>query len=145
MTLTYPLLAEQNANTTNAIITHFASNPQFLSLSQSEGSQILQRDAEDAEKLQKGIDIAKEKGVIDPNFVAEEYIVVDVLGKSPDEVADVILERCKKESGWGSGGGVVVLCGLSGTGKVRYIWLCIKVYVLRFTVSLLLECTHKNE
>lgn len=115
MPLSYPLLAEQNANTTNAIIQHFADSAAFTSLSSAEGAQILQRDEEDAQKLQKGIDIAKEKGVIDPDFKAEEYITVDVLGKSPDMVADEILDKVRKQEGEG---GVVVLCGLSGTGKV---------------------------
>jgi len=118
MPLSYPLLAEQNANTTNAIISEFSNNPSFLSLSSAEGAQILQRDEEDAQKLQVGINIAKSKGVIDPNFVAEDYITVDVLGKSPDEVADEILGVVRSQHG--NGGGVVVLCGLSGTGKVSY-------------------------
>lgn len=113
MPLTYETLSEQNATTTNAIIDHYASSPAFLSLAKSEGDGILQRDAEDASKLQKGIDIAKDKGVLDPNFVPEEYISVDVLGKSPSEVADEILGTVRKSKG----GGVVVLCGLSGTGK----------------------------
>eukprot|EP00581_Thalassiosira_minuscula_P005189 CAMPEP_0183737966 /NCGR_PEP_ID=MMETSP0737-20130205/53501_1 /TAXON_ID=385413 /ORGANISM="Thalassiosira miniscula, Strain CCMP1093" /LENGTH=336 /DNA_ID=CAMNT_0025972389 /DNA_START=380 /DNA_END=1390 /DNA_ORIENTATION=- len=114
MPLTYEVLSEQNATTTNAIIEHYATNPEFLALSKSEGDGILQRDDEDASKLQKGIDIAKEKGVLDPDFVPEEYISIDVLGKSPGEVADEILGSVKKG---GDGGGVVVLCGLSGTGK----------------------------
>lgn len=119
MPLSYSLLAEQNANTTNAIIQHFATNPSFLSLSSLEGEQILQRDEEDAQKLQKGIEYAKSKGVIDPNFVAEEYIIIDVLGKSPDDVADEILTKVRSQEGEG---GVVVLCGLSGTGKVSSLY-----------------------
>jgi Mg/Co/Ni transporter MgtE len=101
MPLSYSLLTEQNANTTNAIIRHFADSSPFLSLSSAEGAQILQRDEEDAQKLQRGIDIAKEKGVIDPNFKAEEYIAVDVLGKSPDMVADEILDKVRKQEGEG--------------------------------------------
>ncbi|KAL9186086.1 hypothetical protein ACHAXT_005324 [Thalassiosira profunda] len=116
MPLSYATLAEQNATTTNAIIDHYAASGDFLSLSKAEGDGILQRDDEDASKLQKGIDIAKEKGVLDPNWVPEEYISVDVLGKSPEQVADEILGVVRKSEG-GSGGGVVVLCGLSGTGK----------------------------
>lgn len=118
MPLTYEILAEQNATTTNAIIEHYSSSPDFLALSKSEGDGILGRDDEDASKLQRGIDIAKEKGVLDPEFVPEEYISVDVLGKSPGDVADEILGTIRKGSGTsGDGGGVVVLCGLSGTGK----------------------------
>ncbi|KAL3774634.1 LOW QUALITY PROTEIN: hypothetical protein ACHAW5_009577 [Stephanodiscus triporus] len=69
--LTYDVLSEQNATTTNAIITTLSD---FVALSEYEGEGILARDHEDASKLQAGIDIAKEKGVLDPNFVPEEYI-----------------------------------------------------------------------
>jgi len=58
--------------------------------------------------------------VIDPNFVPEEYITVDVLGKNPEEVAEDILLKVRAEDSSSSNnnkGGVVVLCGLSGTGK----------------------------
>mmetsp|Transcript_15093 Transcript_15093/g.27268 ORF Transcript_15093/g.27268 Transcript_15093/m.27268 type:complete len:452 (-) Transcript_15093:261-1616(-) len=118
--ITYEILSEQNATTTNAIIEHYSTSSEFLSLAKSEGDGILQRDDEDASKLQKGIDIAKEKGVLDPQFVPEEYIEVDVLGKSPEDVADEILGTVRKGGdgdGGSGGGGVVVLCGLSGTGK----------------------------
>lgn len=115
--LTYAILSEQNATTTNAIIGHYASSSDFASLSESEGEGILRRDDEDASKLQRGIDIAKDKGVLDPDFVPEEYISIDVLGKSPGDVADEILGIVRGSEG-GAGGGVVVLCGLSGTGKV---------------------------
>ena len=124
MPFTYTILSEQNATTTNAIIEHYSTNTQFLHLAKSEGEGILQRDAEDASKLQKGIDIAKSKGVLDPNFVPEEYISVDVMGKNPEVVADEILDIVRKggssddNEGKGGAGGVVVLCGLSGTGKV---------------------------
>jgi putative ribosome biogenesis GTPase RsgA len=40
------------------------------------------------------------------------------LGKSPEDVADEILVRVREQEGEG---GVVVLCGLSGTGKVSLI------------------------
>ena len=121
--LTYPLLTAQNATTTNTIINHYATSSLFTTLATYEGSSISQRDAEDDIKLQKGIDIAKAKGVIDPNFVPEDYIVIDVLGKNPEEVADEILGTVRKTSSSDNdgessgGGGVVVICGLSGTGK----------------------------
>lgn len=129
--VTYDILSKQNATTTNAIIEHYTSESSsksnsdaFLGLSESEGSSILRRDDEDGSKLQKGIDVAKAKGVLDPKFVPEEYISIDVLGKSPEDVANEILYFVRQDGdgGQGGGGGVVVLCGLSGTGKVRTSW-----------------------
>ena len=115
--LTYPILTAQNATTTNTIINHYASSTTFTKFAEYEGELILKRDEEDATKLDHGIKVAQEKGVIDPSFVPEEYIKVDVLGKNPDEVADEILGIVRKGGEGGAGGGVVVLCGLSGTGK----------------------------
>ena len=116
MTVTYSLLKKQNAETSNALIEDFSSSDSFVSLAKSEGDLILLRDLEDAEKLQVGIDYAKEKGVIDPTFVPEPYVTIDVLGKSPDDVSDEILGFVNENKQEGSGS-VIVLCGLSGTGK----------------------------
>lgn len=118
MPLTYAFLEKQNAETSNAIIEEYANSSGFETLAKKEGDLILARDQEDAEKLQVGIDYAKEKGVIDPNFVPEPYVEIDVLGKTPDEVADKIMGYVQKRKEDGSdGGSVIVLCGLSGTGK----------------------------
>ncbi|CAB9527234.1 expressed unknown protein [Seminavis robusta] len=116
MGISYELLKKQNAETSNAIIEHMASNENFAKLSKFEGDSTVQRDKEDADKLQVGIDYAKEKGVIDKNYVPEPYVNLDVLGKTPDKVADEILEQVNK-GGDSSSGSVIVLCGLSGTGK----------------------------
>lgn len=117
-TITGALLSEQSAATTNAIIDRYGTDGGFLSLSKSEGDATLKRDTEDGEKLQRGIDLAKERGVLDKDFVPEEYVSVDVLGKTPSEVADEILARVEGGTKGGSGaGGLIILCGLSGTGK----------------------------
>ena len=118
MTVTYDLLKKQNADTSNALIEEYASNADFELLAKKEGEAILARDQEDADKLQVGIDYAKEKGVIDPNFEPEPYVLIDVLGKSPNNVSDEIISFVEesKESSTGAGS-VIVLCGLSGTGK----------------------------
>ena len=113
MPISYELLSEQNAETSTALIAHYESSPDFTALSAKEGADILARDQEDADKLQVGIDYAKDKGVIDPNFVPEPYIAIDVLGKTPSEVAGEILAARKKSEGES----VIVICGLSGTGK----------------------------
>jgi len=106
------LLEQQNAETTNAILEVMKESVKFTALAKSEGDLTLRRDEEDGIKLQKGIDYAKSKGVLDPNYVPEVYQEIDVLGKTPAEVANQIVAKIS-----GGGGGVVVLCGLSGTGK----------------------------
>ncbi|KAL3910459.1 MAG: hypothetical protein SGILL_007679 [Bacillariaceae sp.] len=118
MTVSYATLKKQNAETSNAIIDHYADDASFLSLAKAEGDSTIARDNEDAVKLEKGIDFAKKKGVIDPNYVPEPYVELDVLGKTPATVADQILSRIQAESNGDSGAGsVIVFCGLSGTGK----------------------------
>ncbi len=103
----------QDAATSNAIIAMLRGDAAFGSLADAEAAAILQRDKEDGEKLEAGIALAVEKGVIDASFEPERYIAVDVLGKSADQVADEIIAQC----GELAHGLVVVLCGLSGTGK----------------------------
>uniref|UniRef100_A0A7S2LJM0 (d)CMP kinase n=1 Tax=Leptocylindrus danicus TaxID=163516 RepID=A0A7S2LJM0_9STRA len=112
--ITIDCLRKQNAETSNAIIQHFASNEKFKKLSTSEGTLIQQRDAEDDEKLQKGINLAIDKGVLSKDFVPEQYIKIDVLGKTADAVADEILGHVATN---GEKSAVIVICGLSGTGK----------------------------
>jgi hypothetical protein len=111
--VTYTLLQKQNAETSSALIEHFSDDAKFVKLATYEGDLTVRRDREDDEKLQVGIDFAKRKGVIDPDFKPEPYISIDVLGKTPDQVADQMLATVKA----GGGGSVIVLVGLSGTGK----------------------------
>jgi cytidylate kinase len=119
--ITYTLLAQQNAETSSALIDFLRNNDKFASLAATEGDSTVKRDKEDDEKLQAGIDFAKSKGVIDPDFVPEPYVTIDVLGKTPDQVADQILADVKAgadpSSSSASAGSVIVLVGLSGTGK----------------------------
>jgi cytidylate kinase len=117
--ITYKLLAQQNAETSSALIDFYATNPKFAELATTEGDSTVKRDKEDDEKLQAGIDFAKSKGVIDPDFVPEPYVTIDVLGKTPDQVADQILADVKAgaKASSSSAGSVIVLVGLSGTGK----------------------------
>lgn len=119
----HALLSRQNADTSNAVLELFANDPCFARLAEREGESISRRDAEDDVKLQAGIDLAKKKGVLDPDHVAEPYEEIDVLGRTPDEVANAISERVRSSSSSDDDGDsrkrgeVVVLCGLSGTGK----------------------------
>lgn len=134
--ISFDVLQKQNAETSSAVIDLFAADANFLKLSAYEGDLTVTRDAEDGEKLQVGIDYAKNKGVIDPDFEPEPYVQIDVLGKTPDQVADEILEFVQHTNsaaaaavtavastttaaaaGTGTTGSVIVLVGLSGTGK----------------------------
>lgn len=113
MPISYELLSQQNAETSTALIAQYESSDDFTALSAKEGAAILARDQEDADKLQVGIDYAKDKGVIDPAYIAEPYNLIDVLGKTPADVAGEILAAMKTSEGES----VIVICGLSGTGK----------------------------
>jgi len=116
-TISRALLEKQNAETSNALIEFWKDSDKFLTLAISEGDLTIQRDQEDAVKLEKGIEFAKSKGVIDPNYVPEPYVELDVLGKTPSIVADEILAKIKESDKGTDEGSVIVLCGLSGTGK----------------------------
>ena len=111
--ISYSLLLQQSAQTSNALVEYWKNSTDFTKLANYEGNMTVARDTEDGEKLQVGIDYAKDKGVIDPNFIPDDYITIDVLGKTPNQVADTILNRVREQTG----GFVVVLVGLSGTGK----------------------------
>merc|ERR1711935_979889 len=99
------------------LIEHWKDSDKFLGLAKSEGDLTINRDQEDAVKLEKGIEFAKSKGVIDPNYVPEPYVELDVLGKTPSTVADEIIGKIKSSDDGKDEGSVIVLCGLSGTGK----------------------------
>lgn len=114
--LDYTLLEKQNADTSNVIIEYFHNNREFELLSKYEGELTKTRDDEDEQKLQKGIDYAKSKNVIDPDYIPELYITIDVLGKTPEQVADIILSKSNNSSSK-TEGLVIVIVGLSGTGK----------------------------
>jgi hypothetical protein len=134
--LSYALLQQQSAATSNALMDHWLGSTDFQKLAKYEGDMTVARDNEDGEKLQIGIDYAKQKGVIDPDFVPEPYVKIDVLGKTPAQVADEIIAIVQKKQS--EGGSVIVLCGLSGTGKVRT--LSCEYYVLqyKYTIALLI-------
>jgi hypothetical protein len=118
MPISYAILKEQNASTSNAIIEHFESNASFRKLSKFEGDSTIQRDMEDDSKLAKGIAFAQQKGVLDAHHVPQPYTDIDVLGKTPEDVAGMIMNQISGGAAKGEGS-VIVLCGLSGTGKVR--------------------------
>ena len=58
MTISYALLKRQNADTSSALIEYWKDSADFTKLAKFEGESTIQRDTEDGEKLQKGIDFA---------------------------------------------------------------------------------------
>lgn len=108
------VLKLQNSVTSAAIIEAFRENSSFLKLSERLRDEIVQRDNEDGEKLQKGIQIAIDKAVLPATIAVEEITKVTVSGKSADEVAAEIITHLGDDP---SKGCVMTLQGLSGTGK----------------------------
>jgi len=76
--------------------------------------ELLARDNEDGEKLQKGIDMAIAKDVLPAKVDVEKVTVVYGDGKSPDEVTAEVIAALGDAP---SKGCVMTLQGLSGTGK----------------------------
>lgn len=116
-------MSRQDADTSAAIIEFFRNNEDFSHLSQFEGDLISRRDEEDDTKLAAGIKISVDRGSLPRDHVAEPYSEIDVLGKTPEEVAQVIINDVQEASTRGS---VIVLCGLSGTGKGTTVALLAK-------------------
>mmetsp|Transcript_19691 Transcript_19691/g.61970 ORF Transcript_19691/g.61970 Transcript_19691/m.61970 type:complete len:328 (+) Transcript_19691:23-1006(+) len=110
----FEVLEEQNAGTSSAIIKALADDPEFGKLSKFEGDAIVSRDTEDGEKLAAGIKLSIAQGVLPELNPPPTYVTIDVIGKTPDEVCEVIMAHMGSAAETGA---VVVLCGLSGTGK----------------------------
>jgi hypothetical protein len=112
--LTWELLKLQDASTSAAVIAALEGDEDFQVASKAQAQAIRQRDDEDGEKLAKGIQAAIAKKVLPSDLVPEPYKEIDVLGKTPDDVARSIVADLGRAA---STGCVVVMCGLSGTGK----------------------------
>jgi hypothetical protein len=108
------LLKQGDATTTNAIVDTFSGDARYVAFSAAEGKQILERDAQDAEALVAGIKEAVAKGVLPADPPVEPTKVIDVLGKAVDEVCASITSTLGDAPASGT---VLVLSGLSGTGK----------------------------
>mmetsp|Transcript_5069 Transcript_5069/g.10141 ORF Transcript_5069/g.10141 Transcript_5069/m.10141 type:complete len:320 (+) Transcript_5069:81-1040(+) len=112
--LTKEIVNAQNADTSSTIIGMLNANDHFLKLSKFEGDLIHTRDVEDDTKLAAGIKIGVDRGSLDANHVAEPYKTIDVMGKTPQDVCDIILADVGESA---QSGALLVFCGLSGTGK----------------------------
>ena len=111
-TISAAVLLKQDDHTSEAVIRFLNDNARFKELATSEGRDIIQRDSEDDVKLAAGIKIAVDKGVLEANPTVAPVKKIDVVGKTADQVAQEILSHLP-----GRDGNVIVLQGLSGTGK----------------------------
>jgi len=110
---TVELLARQDDVTTKSVISLLAKHPAFQKLAATEANDIVVRDGEDAEKLAQGVRLAIEKGAL-KNIEPQPYKNILVQGKSADEVAEEIIKDLGPAKDKGC---IVILVGLSGTGK----------------------------
>jgi cytidylate kinase len=106
------VLLKQDDHTSEAIIRALSGSARFKELSAAEGRDIIQRDNEDEVKLAAGIKIAVSKGVLEADPAVAPAKKIDVVGKTADAVAQEIMSQLP-----GKDGNVLVLQGLSGTGK----------------------------
>ena len=112
--LSLELLEQADDVTSAAVIAAFAKDPAFKALSKSEMEAILARDDEDDLKLAEGIKMAVAKGAVPSKVELEPLTKIDVYGKTADDVAAEIVASIGAAAKTGC---VVVLQGLSGTGK----------------------------
>ncbi|KAG5500279.1 hypothetical protein JIQ42_04616 [Leishmania sp. Namibia] len=109
---TFQILREQDDVCSSCVLALLKDNAAFQHLSKSEGEDILKRDNEDAEKLSEGIRIAIRKGIVSGKPDVSPVTKVNVAGLSAQEVTDKILAALPSKNG-----NVIILQGLSGTGK----------------------------
>lgn len=111
--VTYETLAKQDSITSAALINFLRSSEIFCTFAKSQGAAILARDMEDGEKLANGINISINNAVLPKLDPPPKYQKIDVFGKGANDVASELIGHL----GEGFKGGVLVLVGLSGTGK----------------------------
>lgn len=112
--MTKDILLAEDDRTSNTVICLFQYHQDFIHLSKAETDDIMGRDKDDDEKLAIGINFAKGKDVIPKDVEVEPTKVIDVMGRTADNVAAEIITALGDAP---SKGCIMVLQGLSGTGK----------------------------
>jgi len=111
---TWQCLEAKDDAATTAVIDCLQACTEFVALSESEYKDIVARDDKDASALVTGIEKAQAKGVLE-KITPAPYKDIQVLGKTGSQVADEIGSLIGEENL--QKGCVMVLVGLSGTGK----------------------------
>lgn len=111
----FGVLSLRDDRSTDAIIQFFLSDPSFRAAAATETAKIQERDAQDGVKLAEGIALSVRRKVLEANPPVEPVTRVAVQGKAADAVADEILAACGGADD--ASGRVIILTGLSGTGK----------------------------
>jgi len=107
-------LAAGGVTLTAAIDAAYKGDSHFDMLGKMYLEELLARDEEDGEKLQSGINLAIDKGVLPKKVNVEKTTVVFADGKTPEEVCEEFIKALGDAP---SKGCVMTLQGLSGTGK----------------------------
>jgi len=107
-------LAAAGTTLTGAIIETYSGNAHFDMLGKQYLDELLARDEEDGDKLQKGIQLAIDKGVLPAKVDVEKTTIVFADEKTPEEVTEEVIKALGDAP---SKGCVMTLQGLSGTGK----------------------------
>jgi len=113
-TVSAEVLAAGGANLCGAIIAAYDGDSHFEMFGKQYLDELLARDDEDGVKLQKGIQLAIDKGVLPAKVDVEKTTTVFADGKAPEEVTEEVMKALGDAP---SKGCVMTLQGLSGTGK----------------------------
>jgi len=114
MPVTASDLAAGKTTLCSAIIGTYEGDSRFEMFAKENLQELYDRDQEDADKLQKGIQLAIDKGVLPAKVDVEKTITVFADGKKPEEVTEEVIKALGDAP---SKGCVMTLQGLSGTGK----------------------------
>lgn len=106
------LLRRQDDVCSSAVIRLLVGNAAFNSLAAEEGDAIVRRDSDDERKLAVGIRIAIHKGLLKAHPNVSPVRKINVEGLTAQDVTDFIVKHLPSTEG-----NVIVLQGLSGTGK----------------------------
>ncbi|CCW70997.1 unnamed protein product [Phytomonas sp. Hart1] len=118
--LTAAILKQQDDVCSSATIELLENRSEFKDLALREAQAMIIRDKEDGKKLEKGIELAISMAILDRKLEDPPSIRINVKNRTAQEITDEIITHLPS-----SEGNVIVVQGLSGTGKgttVSKLW-----------------------